>query len=213
MAIVRTVLPRKGFVQPQHGLTQYEGDMDGNMSLLDANVAFIGDLPSAGIAGDLGMNGVVSGLALSTSTTLYPGIAIGVLYANGVRTAWSIAPSLPAAPASATSYLFYNTTTGFYYQTGAVGATAGDALIGIVVASSSAITGVTQATKLFGQVSVAPSGSGNFTVAHLLGRKPNLAIIRPTSSASIWFQTPTDTDGTNLYLDASGSGTAEVVVW
>ena len=56
MAIVRTVLPRKGFVQPQHGITQYESDMDGNMSLLDANVAFISDLASVAdmLVGDLG---------------------------------------------------------------------------------------------------------------------------------------------------------------
>jgi len=44
MAITRTVLPRKGFVQPQHGLTGYEQDMDGNMSLLDANVVFASDI-------------------------------------------------------------------------------------------------------------------------------------------------------------------------
>ena len=61
MAIVRTVLPRKGFVQSQHGITQYESDMDTNMSLLDANVAFMSDLASVvdSLVGDLGLNGLV----------------------------------------------------------------------------------------------------------------------------------------------------------
>ena len=68
MAIVRTVLPRKGFVQPQHGITQYESDMDSNMSLLDANVAFMSDWTSVvdTLVGDLGLNGVVSGFQLAT---------------------------------------------------------------------------------------------------------------------------------------------------
>ena len=47
MAVTRTILPRKGFVQPQHGLTQYESDMDANLALLDANVAFTADVPPA----------------------------------------------------------------------------------------------------------------------------------------------------------------------
>lgn len=47
MAIVRTVLPRKGLVQPQHGLTGYEADQDGNWAQLDANVAYINDLKEA----------------------------------------------------------------------------------------------------------------------------------------------------------------------
>ena len=87
MAIVRTVLPRKGFVQPQHGITQYEGDMDSNMSLLDANVAFMSDLASVAdsLVGDLGLNGLVSGFQLATSNTLYPSVTTGILYANGSR--------------------------------------------------------------------------------------------------------------------------------
>lgn len=44
MAIVRTVLPRKGLVQPQHGLTGYEADQDGNWAQLDANAVFLSDL-------------------------------------------------------------------------------------------------------------------------------------------------------------------------
>src|SRR5713226_8324646 len=100
MAVTRTILPRKGLIQPQHGLTGYEADQDANWALLDANVAFVSDLQFS----DLGMNGVVSGFQLSTGVALTPGLTSGVLYAQGKRYAPVVAPSLWAAPAGATSY-------------------------------------------------------------------------------------------------------------
>jgi hypothetical protein len=213
MAVTRTVLPRKGLIQSQHGLTSYEADQDQNWALLDANVAFMSDLPLAPFL-QLGFNGLVSGFILSSSSTLVPGITAGVLYAQGVGYAPTTAPTLPPAPASQTSYLFYNSVSGFYYQSGAVGATSGDALIGTVTTSAAAVNAVKQATPLFGAVSVAPSAPGNCTVAHMLGRVPVCAIIQMTSGGAIWFQTPTSYDGTNLYLVASDAGvTGKVIVW
>ena len=213
MAVTRTILPRKGLIQSQHGLTSYEADQDQIWALLDANVAFTSDLASS-LFGQLGWNGLVSGFTLSTSGTLVPGITAGVLYAQGVDYAPAIPPTLSPAPASQTSYLFYNSASGFYYQSSAVGATAGDALIGKVTTSDSAVTAVTQATKLFGQVSAAPSVPGNFTLQHYLGRAPIGAVIRMTSGGAIWFQSPTDMDATNLYLVASDTGvTAKVLIW
>ncbi len=210
MAVNRTILPRKGLIQSQHGLTSYEADQDANWLLLDSNIAFVSDLLPA----DLGINGVVSGFTLSTSANLTPGLTTGVLYAQGKRYAPATAPALAAAPASATSYLFYNSSTGFYYQTSAVGATAGDALIGQVVTSATAVTGVTQGTKIMGELAVAPSVSGNFTAQHFLGRIPIGAIISMTSDGAIWRQSPTDRDGTNLYLVASQTGvTTKVLLW
>jgi hypothetical protein len=218
MAIVRTVLPRKGFVQPQHGITQYEGDMDGNMSLLDANVAFMSDLASVAdsLVGDVGLNGLVSGFQLATSSSLYPGVTSGILYANGSRYA-PTNPTLSAAPANSTSYLFYqqeNWPSSYYYRSVLAALDAGDAFIGIVVTNATQVTNVTQATSLFGQITVAPAGPGNFTVPHLLGRTPIGAQVRMTSPGAIWWQSPTDVDGVNLYLVASDAGvTAKVQVW
>ncbi len=218
MAIVRTVLPRKGFVQPQHGITQYESDMDSNMSLLDANVAFMSDLASVvdTLVGDLGLSGVVSGFQLGTSNSLYPSLTAGVLYANGSRFAPS-SPAPGAAPASATSYLFYqqeNFPSSFYYRNALAALDAGDAFIGVVVSSATQVTSVTQATTIFGKVSAAPGAPGNFTVPHLLGRTPIAAHIRMTSPGAIWWQSPTDVDDLNLYLVASDAGvTAKVQVW
>jgi hypothetical protein len=192
--------------------------MDGNMSLLDANVAFMSDLASAvdTLVGDLGLNGVVCGFRLATSNTLYPSVTSGVLYANGLRYA-PTDPTLDAAPANATSYLFYqqeNWPSSFYYQSALAALDPGDAFVGIIITNGTQVTSVTQATPLFGQIPLAPSAPGNFTVPHLLGRTPLGAHIRMTSPGAIWWQSPTDVGSLNLYLVASDAGvTAKVQVW
>lgn len=263
MAIIRTVLPRKGLVQPQHGLTGYEQDMDGNMSMLDANVAFMSDLvqsqnalaatflagpptgigvpptmraiqlsdlplgaiQAASVLGLSGCNGILNGLQLSTSSSLVPGLTGGNASLSGSIVGFG-SPIAPAAPASATNYLFAHLGIGglvaYYYQSLPVSlyyTTYGsqtiynDALLGKVVTSGTAVTAVTPAAVLFSQISVSPAGAGNFTVQHYLGRPPIGAIIRPTSSANIYWQSPTDVDGTNLYLTASGAGTAKILIF
>jgi hypothetical protein len=213
MAVTRTVLPRKGLIQSQHGLTSYEADQDQNWSLLDANVAFMSDLPVS-LFQPLGCNGLVSGFVLSTSSTLVPGITSGVLFAQGTDYAPASAPTLGPAPASQTSYLFYNSTNGFYYQTGAVGAQAGDALLGVVTTNATTVVAVQQATRLYGCINLAPAAPGNGSVPHLLGRAPLCAVIQMTSGGAIWFQTPTSYDGTNIYFVASDAGvTGRVIVW
>jgi hypothetical protein len=205
MAVNRTVLPN-GTVQPQHAMP-YETDMDANWALLDQWMG-------GRILADAGISGLANGLMLSTSATLTPGLTAGVLYAQGQRVPFASAPNPGAAPANGTYYLFYNSSTGFYYQTSPVAATAGDALIGQVVTGSTTVAVVTQATKIYGQVSAVPSAPGNFTLQHFLGRTPVGAAIRMTSSGAIWFQTPTDMDATNLFLVASDAGvTAKVQVW
>ncbi|MEJ2008635.1 MAG: hypothetical protein P8Z30_10855, partial [Acidobacteriota bacterium] len=159
-------------------------------------------------------SGIVSGFTLSTSATLVPGLSVGALYAQGLRYQPSTAPALVAAPASSTSYLFYNSIGGFYYNLTGAASTAGDAFIGIVVANATAVTSVTQATKIWGQLQVAPGAAGEFTFLHLLGRTPVGALIQMTSSGAIWFQSSTLYDNTNLYLVASDAGvTAKVQIW
>ena len=208
MAVTRTVLPRKGLIQSQHGLTGYEADQDANWLLLDTSVAFVTDL----LFGDIGLNGVVSGFTLSTSANLTPGLTTGVLNAQGKRYAPSSVNPGPA-PASSTSYLFYNSSSGFYYQASPAGATSGDALIGKVVTGATAVTAVTQATRVYGQVSAAPGAPGNFTLQHFLGRTPLGATVQMTSGGSIWFQSAMY-DATNLFLVASDAGvTAKVLLW
>jgi hypothetical protein len=221
MAVVRTVLPRKGIIEPQHG-ENYESDLDTNWQIIDSLLQDANDVQTAVDAAgtvstylaDVGLSGVASGFTLSTSATLTPGLTAGVLYAQGRRYAPASAPSPGAATASATNYLFYNSTAGFYYNLTGTPATSGDAFLGVVVTSGTAVTSVTQATKLYGQVSVSSSAAGNLTVPHLLGRAPTGAIIRRTSGVEFWFQAPTDLDATNLYLVASDAGgTAKVIVW
>jgi hypothetical protein len=192
--------------------------MDSNLSMLDANVAFMSDLASVAdsLVGDLGLNGRVSGFTLATSNTLYPGITTGILYANGLRYA-PAEQTLAAAPANATSYLFYqqeNWPSSYYYQSVPVALNPGDAFIGIVVTNATQVTNVTESTNLFGQISVAPTAPGNFTVPHLLGRTPIGAHIRMNSPGAIWWQSPSNVDDVNLYLVASDAEvTAKVQVW
>jgi len=211
MAIVRTVLSPTNLIQPQHGSLQYESDIDTNMTTL--NTLLTNAVGGGGIVADAGLNGVYSGFTLSTSASLTPGLATGVLYAQGTRYApSSVSPT--AAPASATNYLFYNSSSGLYYQTSDVGATSGDALIGKVTTSGVAVTAVVQGTYIFGGISLAPGAAGNFTVAHLLGRTPKGVSLLITSADFIWWQSGTLYDATNLYLTASSSSATGIVkVW
>ena len=55
-------------------------------------------------------------------------------------------------------------------------------------------------------LALAPSASGDFTVAHPLGQAPMYVLIMMTSSGAIWFQSPTMWDADNLYLVASDAG-------
>jgi len=221
MAVVRTVLPRKGIIEPQHG-ANYETDLDTNWQIIDSLLQDANDVQTALQAAptvtawvtDRGISGVVSGFTLATSATLTPGLSAGALYAQGLRYAPGSASALAAAPASSSSYLFYNSTGGFYYNLTGAASTPGDALIGIVVANSTAVTSVTQATRIWGSLTVAPGVAGNITVPHLLGRTPLGALIQMTSSGAFWFQSSTMYDGTNLYLVASDpTVTAKVQIW
>jgi hypothetical protein len=220
MAVVRTILPRKGLIEPQHG-DNYEADVDTNWQIIDSLLQDGTDVQAAITAAgtvaawlqDRGMSGVISGFGLTTSAILTPGLAAGVLYAQGLR----YAPGAPApgpAPASSTSYLWYNAVGGFYYNLTGTPATRGDALIGTVTTDPTRVTAVVNATRLFSRISVTAPAAGNFSVTHSLGRVPLGALIYLTSGGALWFQSPTMFDATNLFLIASAAGlTAQVELW
>ena len=220
MAVVRTILPRKGLIQPLHG-DNYEADLDTNWQILDSLLQDGADVQAAITAAgtvaawlqDRGLCGVISGFALSTSANLTPGLAAGVLYAQGLR----YAPGAPApgpAPASSTSYLWYNSVSGFYYDLIGAPATDGDAFIGTVTTDQTRVTAVVKATGLFSRIPVTTPAAGNFSFAHNLGRVPLGALIYLTSGGALWFQSPTMFDATNLFLVASAAGlTAQVEIW
>ena len=221
MAIVRTILPRKGIIQPKHG-DNYETDLDSNWTLIDSLLQDSADVQAAVFAAgtveawlkDRGVCGVVSGFGLGTSATLTPALAAGVLYAQGKRYAPASAPNPGPAPASSTSYLFYNSASGFYYNLTGGAAASGDVYLGSVVTDTTRVTAVTNATKLYGQVVAAPGIAGSFALAHRLGRVPAGALIQMTSSGAIWYQSSAMYDATNLYLVASDAGvTAKVLLW
>lgn len=207
MAIVRTVLSPSGLIQPQHGGTGYEADMDQNVSILNALFRLVGEF-----ALDVGLNGVYSGLALATSGSLTPVLSAGLLYAQGNRIVLDSPVNAGPAPASATNYLFYNSSLGFFYQASPVG-TPGDALIGKVTTSGSAVTAVVTATKIFGLVDFTTGDDGNFTLQHYLGRAPVGVNLILTADGPVWFQS-TRWDDTNLFLRAATAGlTGKAQVW
>lgn len=220
MAVVRTVLPRKGIIEPQHG-SNYEADMDTNWQIIDSLLQDANDVQNAVTAAgtvaawlkDRGISGVISGFALTPSTNLIPGLSAGVLYAQGARSA----PATPApgsAPASSTSFLWWNSITGFYFDLTGTPAVAGDAFLGSVTTDPTHVTAVTNATKVYGQLAVAALAAGNFSVIHNLGRTPVGAMIYMTSGGALWFQPGIMFDASNLYLTASDVGiTASVQVW
>jgi len=220
MAIVRIVLPRKGIIEPQHG-NNYETDLDTNWQTIDSLLQDANDVHNAVAAAgtvaawlsDIGLSGVISGFSLATSANLTPGLSSGVLYAQGVRSA----PSIPApgnAPASSTSFLWWNSITGFYFNLSGTAATSGDAFIGSLITDPTHVTAVTNATKVYGRLAVTASAPGNFSLAHNLGRIPLGATVYMTSSGEFWFQPVTLFDATHLYLVASDVGiTASIQVW
>jgi hypothetical protein len=63
-------------------------------------------------------------------------------------------------------------------------------------------------------VPLAPGVAGNFTVAHGAGEVPAFVLIEMTSSGSIWLQSPTGYDASNLYLTSSDPAcTGVAYIW
>jgi len=101
----------------------------------------------AAVSNDFQTSRVVAGfqLGMPNPSGLLPTIVGGTLYANGVKYSIASAPTIPACPsAAATYYLWYNASTGWYWNTsGTVPTTAGDCVVGSAVVSSSAVQSVT----------------------------------------------------------------------
>lgn len=219
MAVIRTLLPRKGIIQPRHG-DNYEADLDHNWQIIDSALQDANDVQAAILTyavaqwlQDINVSGVVSGFALSSSSTLAPALTSGVLYAQGTRYSPQN-PVSPPAPASSTRYLWYNSHSGFYYTANSTPQAVGDALLGFVTTDSTRVTSTQNATKVYGFLPVTSPNAGNFTLTHNLGRTPVGAQIAMTSPGAVWFQTPFMFDSTSLYLAASDIGlSACIQVW
>jgi hypothetical protein len=220
MAVVRTVLPRKGIIQPRHG-DNYEADLDTNWQIIDSLVQDAGDVHAAVLAAgtvaawlrDCGLSGILSGYDLSPSATLTPGLSPGVLYSQGVRYA-PATPNPGAAPPNASSYLWWNSVSGFYFNLTGLPAAPGDAFLGTVTTDSTRVTAATNSTRLYGLIQITAPAAGSFSLPHNLGRTPCGALIYPTSGGALWFQSPTMFDMTYLYLVASETGMrANIQIW
>jgi uncharacterized protein YjbI with pentapeptide repeats len=101
---------------------------------------------------------------------LVPTISLGVLFAQGQMYRPSVAPILPAAPASQQSWLFWNSGTGWYWKNSATPNTSDDACVGwvrtsataVIAFSSSAIgTGEEAAIVSAGPAAIEMGGAGD----------------------------------------------------
>jgi hypothetical protein len=89
---------------------------------------------------------------------LIPTISKGMLFAQGVAFDPSSAPALPAAPASQKSWLYYNSTGGFYWSASSSPTASDDACIGWVVTTSTEIVAISSSKIGTGQGAVALPG-------------------------------------------------------
>lgn len=137
-----------------------------------------------------------------------PGPALG----GGVAVIVRI-PLTPSAPGNFTvahglgarlKVAFIDMTTGgdIWFQPARYDAT--DLLL---IASDAGVTGYADCwlTAADAEVALAPSGPGNFSVAHGLGTAPALVLVQMTGAGDIWQQDP-NADGTNVLLTASEAG-------
>jgi hypothetical protein len=85
---------------------------------------------------------VIQGFVLSTSATLAAGISTGVLRAQDQLYSPNVAPDLGPAPPNQTSYLFYNSTAGFYYASSLSPTALDDAFIGQVTTNATSVISV-----------------------------------------------------------------------
>jgi hypothetical protein len=210
MAVLRTVLSRKGLIQSQHGLTGYEADQDANWLLLDSNVAFTSDLP-----------GSLYPLAPGTGLNLL----IGAGYAWVAGSLIVYAGGSLAMAASATNYVFLNPAASYAPGSNTSGFPATSMPLAVVTTTALAISAITDRRTPFmmpaaaasgpaATISLTTAGPGNFTQAHSLGRAPTACLIELTSAGAIWFQTPTKYDVGNVYLVAADTGlTADLKLW
>jgi hypothetical protein len=104
--------------------------------------------------------GVFCGFALDFPSTpgLTPVCTGGGLWANGTLLSTAVQPTLPAAPANQRSWLFYNSSTGWYWQNSTTPVTAGDAgPVGWVVTNGSQIIELSRQVIEIGDPSAQPA--------------------------------------------------------
>jgi hypothetical protein len=101
-----------------------------------------------------------------TGNELVPGITLGVLFAQGEMYMPAEAPTLPAAPASQQSWLYYNSGTGWYWSGSSTPNTSSDACVGWVVTTTTAIVAVSSRRIGTGaEAGIVPAGPGAIAIA------------------------------------------------
>jgi len=95
---------------------------------------------------------------LAGGTPLTPTISKGVLFAQGTMYRPGTAPALPAAPANQQSWLFYSTTSGWYWRNVPTPTVSDDACVGWVVTNASTIVALSSRRIGTGEEAVITAG-------------------------------------------------------
>ncbi len=141
MALVRTVLPRKSIVQPQHGAS-YETDVDNNWSIIDSLLQDSTDVSNAIAAANFGFTPTAGSL-------LTLNIASGKGFLNGVLT--SYAGGTLALTAASTCYVYLDPASSLQPAFNTTGFLPGQLPVAVVVTGATAITSVTDKRTHFNQ--------------------------------------------------------------
>lgn len=128
MANPRTVLPRKGIIQPLDG-SAWSADGDANWALLDANIAFMSDLPSN------------LGYVCTAGTGLTLNIGSGSVMVGGAPSSYA-GGTLTMVDAS-TNYVYLDPSSSFSPASNTTGFAAGQIPLALVVTSGGSISSVT----------------------------------------------------------------------
>ena len=101
-----------------------------------------------------------------TGNELVPTISKGLLFAQGTIYAPSVAPILPAAPASQQSWLFYSSGTGWYWKSSSTPNASDDACVGWVRTEATAVVAVSSRRIGTGEeAEIIPAGPGTLAMA------------------------------------------------
>ena len=101
---------------------------------------------------------------LAGGTPLVPLLSKGVLFAQGTMYRPTTAPALTAAPASQQSWLFYSSTSGFYWHSTSTPVVSDDALIGWVVANAAMIIACSSRRLGTGEEAIIQAGATALSV-------------------------------------------------
>jgi hypothetical protein len=203
MASQRKVLPRKGLIQPLDG-SAWSSDGDANWALLDANVAFMSDLPAS------------AGYVVSAGTGLNVNISAGRIMVGGSLVTY--AGGTVTLADNSTNYVFLSPSANYQPTSNTTGFTTGSVPLAQVVTVGGSVSTVTDVRPEFlAQFGLVPanqflagpaSGIAQFPAPRSLVAADLPVMVGDSGSGGTQGAVPAPAAGdasAGRYLDASGA--------